>query len=102
MGHFAPDDFTVSLPNQEWAMKEFKIDRHEVFRQTELMIDHEFKRNYTDWQRVFRNWMRKAEEIGTLKREFKHRNPHIVSDEQKKKDAELATEFMERLAKRDG
>lgn len=63
---YQPDDALI-----QWAVSEFNITSKEVARQLVLMHDHEFLRPYSDWNRVFRNWMRKAEEIQTLRRERK-------------------------------
>ncbi len=97
MSKFPPDDFRPSIPNLNWAMKEFNITADEARRQSELMADHEFMRPYTDWQRVWRNWMRKAEEIQTLRRERKPWKPEVVTDEMKAEDQRLFDEQIERF-----
>ena len=94
MSKIPPDDFRPSIPNINWAMAEFNITADEARRQAELMIDHEFLRHYTCWQRVYRNWMRKAEDIQTLRRERKHRKPEVVTklmndEDQRKFDAQI-------------
>jgi len=47
------------------------------------MRDHEFRRNYTDWNRVFRNWMRKADQINTLNKEHLYQQPLEMSKEER-------------------
>jgi hypothetical protein len=98
MPKFVPDNFTPRSSDIRWAIKEFDIDSKEVTRQFELMRDHEFRRSYTDWNRVFRNWMRKAQEIGTLKREHKYTTTqHELTDEERQQDIEKFKEQMKRF-----
>ena len=99
MSKLPPDDFRPSIPNLNWAMKEFNITADEARRQGELMVDHEFLRSYTDWQRVWRNWMRKAEEIQTLKRECKAWEPEVITDEMNAEAQKSFDEQIERFAK---
>ena len=99
MGWFAPDDFQPIEDNFEWAILKFSISRKECEAQTELMLDHEFKRGYTDWQRVWRNWMRKAEEIQTLRRERKAWKPEVVTDEMRKEDIKKFDDQIARFKK---
>ena len=69
MPKFAPENFKPTEANQEWAKTKFGISSEEVSNQTEQFIDYEFKRSYTDWQRCWRNWIRKADQLGMLKRD---------------------------------
>ena len=95
--YFAPDDFAPTDKNREWAMKEFRITSEEVDRQVCCMIDHEFRRKYSDWQRVFRNWIRKAEQIESLRRERTLRQPQERTDEEKAEDIRKWKEEMKRF-----
>ena len=95
---FAPNDFRPSIPNLNWAMKEFNITADEARRQGELMVDHEFLRSYTDWQRVWRNWMRKAEEIQSLRRERKAWKPEVITDEMNREAQRSFDAQVERFA----
>jgi len=79
-------------------MKEFNITADEARRQAEMMVDHEFLRHYTDWQRVYRNWMRKAEEIQTFRREHKPRQPEVITNEMRSEDLKKFDEQIERFA----
>ena len=97
MSKFPPNDFRPSIPNLNWAMKEFNITADEARRQSGLMVDHEFLRHYTDWQRVFKNWIRKADEIQTLRREHKPRQPEVITNEMKAEDQRLFDEQIERF-----
>ena len=90
MTKFCPDNFKPRPNDVEWAKTEFKVSEKEVKRQLELLRDHEFRRNYTDWNRVFRNWMRKAEDMQAFKRERKHKTIEILSEEEKTTDAQKA------------
>lgn len=55
---FAPDDFEVSDEMREWARsKNLNVD---IDYQTDLFINHEFRRPYTDWVRCWRNWLLRA------------------------------------------
>ena len=97
MPKFVPDNFTPKSSDIEWAIKEFNIDSKEVTRQFELMKDHEFRRSYTDFNRVFRNWFRTAERIDTLKRERQYRGPRELTPEERAIDADKAEENLNRL-----
>jgi hypothetical protein len=92
---FVPDSFTPKSSDIDWAIEEFDISRKEVLRQLDLMRDHEFRRSYTDFNRVFRNWMRKADEIGKFEREHQPRRPEVVTDEKRKEDADKSIVEME-------
>jgi hypothetical protein len=65
MPRICPSDFEVTPALKAWAKKQGISDR-DVRWQTEVFMDHEFKRSYTHWDRVWRNWMRKCIEIGTV------------------------------------
>ena len=97
MPKFVPDNFTPREVDIKWAMKEYNIDSKEVTRQFELMRDHEFRRSYSDFNRVFRNWIRKADEIQTLRREHKPRVVEELTDEQRQQDIEKFNEEMKRF-----
>lgn len=90
MSRFCPDKFTPKTADIDWAIKTFKVDKEEVLRQLELMRDHEFRRSYTDWNRVFRNWLRKADEINTFKRAYVPRTVEQVSEAERIADAQKA------------
>jgi hypothetical protein len=94
---FVPDNFTPRPKDIQWAIKEFDIDSKEVTRQFELMRDYEFKRNYTDYNRVFRNWMRKADELQLLRREHKYKTQHELTEEERQQDIEKFKEQMKRF-----
>ena len=95
MPRFIPESFNPKSSDIDWAIKTFNVSKQEVLRQLDLMRDHEFRRSYTDFNRVFRNWMRKADEIGTFKREHEPRRPEEVTDEDRKHDAEKAVAQMD-------
>ena len=83
---FVPEKWSVRDKDLKWAMKEFNISNEEVERQVTIMRDHEFKRSYTDWNRVFRNWMRKAEDINTLHRDRSYTQPDQITAEEREQD----------------
>lgn len=95
--YFCPDDFVLTPDIEQWAMQTFKVDKKEVYRQLELMRDHEFLRPYSSWDRVFRNWMRKAEDFQTLRRERQYRRPEELSEAQREADAKKAWAELNRL-----
>jgi len=97
MPKFCPDEFYPKAKDIQWAIKTFKVTKEEVERQLELLMDHEFRRTYTDWNRVFRNWMRKAEEIGTLRKERQYRSVQELSEEERAIEAKKAEENLQRL-----
>jgi len=65
------------------------------------MKECEFKVDRTDWNRVFRRWVRTADTRtdapAALKRQNVPRQVQIVTEEQKEEDARLAVEFMNKL-----
>ena len=97
MSKFAPDNFKPSEKNILWAMDKYKISRDEVQNQVEQLLDHEFKRSYTEWQRVFRNWIRTADKHGLLTKEHVYKTVETVSPEQKAEDDRKANENLARL-----
>lgn len=100
---FVPEKWSVRDKDLKWAMKEFNITKEEVERQVTIMRDHEFKRSYTDWNRVFRNWMRKAEDINTLHRDRSYTQPDQITAEEREQDNIKAWAELNRLkAMRDG
>jgi len=86
MSRFVPDNFSPRQVDIDWAIQEYNITAEEVRRQFGLMYDHEFKRSYSDFNRVFRNWIRKADEIGSLKRERQYRTVEPLLPEQREYD----------------
>ncbi len=91
---FVPNNFTPRQSDIEWACKEFNVSEKEVMRQFELMKDHEFRRHYTDWNKVLRNWMRTAEKLDGFVRE-RTWHPEIVTDEEREEDARKSITEME-------
>ena len=83
---FVPEKWQPRPKDIHWAIENFRINDGEVKRQIELMRDHEFKRSYTDWNRVFRNWMRKAEDINTLHRDRSYTQPDQITAEEREQD----------------
>jgi hypothetical protein len=57
---FAPGDFEVTAELQAWA--EQNAPGVDWLRETEKFRDWEFKHARTDWSKVWRTWMRKAQE----------------------------------------
>lgn len=96
MSKFVPESWKPKDKDIAWAIEQFKVEKKEVLRQTDLMRDHEFRRSYTDWNRVFRNWMRKCDEIGTFRREVR-RKPDEYTEDMRQEDVEKWRENMERL-----
>ena len=97
MSKFAPDNFKPSEKNILWAIETFNVSRDEVQNQVDQLLDHEFKRSYTEWQRVFRNWMRTANKHGLLLKERVYYKEEVISDEQKKLEAEKANKVLDML-----
>ncbi len=97
MPKFVPNKFEPRQKDIDWAMQKFNISRKEVDRQTEEFRDHEFKRSYTDFNRVFRNWFRSADKYDLLRRERTYRKPEELSQEQHDADAEKAWAHMNGL-----
>ena len=97
MPKVVPANFKPRQSDVDWAMQKFNISRAEVDRQLEELRDHEFKRGYTDWNRVIRNWFRSANKDDLLKREPVYRKPEELSQEQHDADAEKAWAHMNGL-----
>lgn len=94
--YFVPDSWEPDNKLIMWASKTFDLKTMEIFRQVDLMRDHEFRRPYSCWDRVFRNWMRKAEELGTFRRERKLRQPEELSEQDRQQDLLKFKEQMEK------
>ena len=93
MPKFCPDTFKPKESDIQWAIDEFQIDRKEVMRQLGILRDREFRRDYSDWNRVFRNWFRQAEKFEDFRR-TSHRQPEVYTEEQRKIDREKAVAQM--------
>ena len=94
---FVPDNWNPRPEDITWAINNFNITRQEADRQLEELRDYEFKRHYTDFNRVYRNWFRTADKHDLLKREHKPRLVEEVSEEQLQKDREASWADIERL-----
>ena len=94
--YFVPESFEPDDKLIEWAKKTFNIAEAEIERQLELCKDHEFRRPYSCWTRVFRNWLRKCEELGTFRRERKLRQPEELSEDERQQDLLRYKEQMEK------
>ncbi len=57
-----PVDFAVPETSLKWAKVEGFTD-YEIHDQTSRFRDHEFPRPLKDWNRAWRNWMRKAKDF---------------------------------------
>ena len=97
MSKVASDDFEPTEKNQRWARITFCITQDEVKRQTEMFLEHEFNRHYTHWQICWRRWIRKADEIQTMRRPHVPRTPEDLSEEQKEEDRKKGWENIHRL-----
>ena len=97
MTRFVPNNFKPLEKDIALAMSEFNISREEVDRQLELMIDHEFRRSYTDWNRVYRNWFRSAERFEQLRRERKAYKAEEYTEEDRKADAAKSWAVLNKL-----
>ena len=97
MPKFAPEKFRPSEKNILWAMETFNISRKEVENQVGQLLDYEFKRNYTEWQRVFRNWMRTADKHSLLTKERVYYKPDVLTPEEKAISDEKGQENLDKL-----
>lgn len=57
---FAPEDFAVSPAMQAWAAENAPLVDWK--RETDKFCDWEFKHPRSDWEKVWRTWIRKAQE----------------------------------------
>ena len=94
---FVPEKWQPRPKDINWAIENFRINYGEVKRQIELMRDHEFRRSYTDFNRVFRNWIRKADEINTLNKEHIYQQPLEMSKEERQREDVLAWRRLKEL-----
>ena len=95
MGWFVPDSFTLSEKSIDFAMK-YGLSKEMIADQLEAMQDCEFKQNYRDWDRVFRNWIRRGIKWGNITPPSKPRTVETVTDEQYKSDADKAVAQMDK------
>ncbi len=94
---FVPDNWKPRAADTTLVMKNYNITQQEADRQLEELRDYEFKRDYTDFNRVYRNWFRTADKYDLLKREHKPRLVEEVSEEQLQKDREDSWADIKRL-----
>lgn len=99
MGWFCPDSFVLSEKSREFARKRGLTDE-QIEDQLEAMRDWEFQKKRTDWDRVFRNWIRKGLEWGQITPPPKHHKPEQVTPQQRQKDIEAWERDMQRLGVR--
>ena len=85
---FVPENWTPREADIALVMTRHNITRQEADRQLEELRDYEFKRHYTDFNRVYRNWFRAADKYDLLKREHKLRLVEEPTEEQLQKDRE--------------
>jgi len=97
MSKFFPNNFKPTDVNVQWAIDKFRLSKAEVEDQLEQMMDHEFKRSYTNWSMVYRNWFRTADRHNLLKREYVYRTPDVQSQEEKEVSDEKAKANLDRL-----
>ena len=62
---FVPDTWSPNSRSMDFCAEK-GLDKKQIAQELEKMRDHEFRRPYSDWDRVFRNWIRKAIELGTV------------------------------------
>jgi hypothetical protein len=96
---FVPTAFILTDELRTWAREKYRVTDEEICRQFEMMRDHEFRRDYTCWQRVFRNWMRKADELSLLKRDRKLRTPTELTEDERVEEILKWQRDLERLKK---
>ena len=100
---FVPNNFKPRQSDIDWAIKEFDISREEVFRHLDGdrdvkgLRDHEFPRPYTDWNRVFKNWLKKAYQLGHMRRERKAYKAEEYTEEDRKADAAKSWAVLNKL-----
>lgn len=96
MGWFCPDEFELSERSKEFARKKGLTDE-QIEDELEAMRDYEYARKRTDWDRAFRNWVRKGIEWGRVTPVRRFRRPEQVSEEQRQQDIEKWRKDMERM-----
>ena len=99
MSKVVPDKWKPRDKDITWAIEKFGITQNEAKRQLEEFCDHEFRRNYTDWNRAFRNWFRSADKYDLLKRERKPWKPEVVTDEMRAEDQRKFDDQIKRFSK---
>ena len=62
---FVPESWSPNDRSMEFAANK-GLEKKQILQELEKMKDHEFRRPYSDWDRVFRNWIRKVIELGTV------------------------------------
>lgn len=95
---FCPERWAPLEKDIEWAKIEYRIDDKEVARQVAKLRRREFRRKYTDWDRVFQNWIIKSHRIGDLHRERAHHRPlQTLSDDERREDQKKFEADIKRL-----
>jgi uncharacterized protein YdaU (DUF1376 family) len=77
---FVPEEFQITAALMEWARKERPDLNLDV--EVEKFRDYEFARAYTDWERVFKNWIRNAKGQSFQKAAQKSFKPDLVGQSQ--------------------
>jgi hypothetical protein len=96
MTWFCPEDFEPDEKSMKFARSK-GLTEAQIEDQVDAMKDYEFQRKRTEWQRVFRNWIRSGVEWGKIVPVRKRRMPEEVSEEQRKADAAKAWAELNRL-----
>ena len=94
MGWFCPEDFTLSDKSVDFA-KKHGLNDQTIEDQFEAMQDQEFNRNYSDWDRVFRNWIRRGIKWGHIVSPWEPRVVEEVTDDQRQADNDKAVAQMD-------
>ena len=94
---FVPDNWKPREEDIALVMERHNITRQEADRQLEELRDYEFKRDYTDFNRVYRNWFRTADKYKLLNREHKPRIVEEVTEEDLVEDRRKWAEDMKRF-----
>ena len=96
MGWFCPEDFELSEKSRQFAKGKGMTDE-QISDALEAMRDWEFQKRRTDWDRVFRNWIRKGIEWGQITPVRKPRRPEEITEEQRQEDIRKWKEEMKRF-----
>lgn len=96
MSWFCPEEFEPDTKSMTFARSKGLTD-HQIQEQVEAMKDYEFRRRRTEWQRVFRNWIRQGISWGNIVPVRRRRMPQEVSEEQRKADEAKAWAELNRL-----
>ena len=92
-----PEDFEPREKDIQWALQKFNTTVESLKKQTSLFENHQFRDHRIDWNRTWRNWIARSETYGQLAKARVYYKEEVISEEQKKLEAEKANKVLDML-----